>query len=151
DAEDVFIDTQTSDPRGMLAYLSAIAARKTGVAEETILQELTAREEQLSTAMGRSVALPHARLEGIESSQLFIVHNQHGIEWDSPDGLPVHLFILILTPKAKQNAQIQILRSLSLALQDRKLTSQLVDSTDPKFLWNSIRSELTSCSRCRLT
>lgn len=147
---DVFIDRDNSDPQAMLAWLSGIAARKTGIDQQTILQELTDREEQLSTAVGRSLAMPHARLEGIEKSQVFIVQNQHGIEWDSPDGLPVHLFILILTPKARQNAQIQILRSLSLALQDRKLTAQLLDSNDPKFLWNTIRSELTTCSRCRL-
>lgn len=150
DEEDVFIDTQNTDPQGMLAWLSQIAAGKTGIAQDTILQELKAREEQLGTAVGRSLAMPHARLEGLDKSQLFIINNQHGIEWDSPDGLPVHLFILILTPKSSQNAQIQILRNLSLALQDRKLTSRLVESTDPKFLWNSIRSELSTCSRCRL-
>ncbi len=151
DEGDVFIDTGSSDPQGMLAYLSRIAADKTRIPQQVILEELIAREEQLGTAVGRSLAMPHARLEGLEKSQLFIVQNQHGIEWDSPDGLPVHLFILILTPNARQNAQIQILRSLSLALQDRNLTARLLDSTDRHFLWESIRSELTICSRCRLS
>ncbi len=149
--QDVHIDGMSSSQAEMLDYLSVLASQRTGLPVQEILQELTSREEQLSTATGRSIALPHARLAGLEKSHLIVVRNKNGIEWDSPDGLPVHLFILILTPRGQQNAQIQILRSMASMLQDKRLVEELTRSEEPGFLLRTVRREIETCSRCKLS
>ncbi|MCK9335882.1 MAG: PTS sugar transporter subunit IIA, partial [Candidatus Cloacimonetes bacterium] len=116
----------------------------------TLYHEMLIREEQMSTAMGRGIAIPHARVEGLEKSYVFVVQNRVGLDWDSPDGLPVRLLILIISPKDSPNAQIQILQCLATVLRDRDAAQALVTSNDSTFIWATLRNELNANQHCNI-
>ena len=100
--------------------------------------------------MGRGIAIPHARVEGLEKSYVFVVQNRVGLDWDSPDGLPVRLLILIISPKDSPNAQIQILQCLATVLRDRDAAQALVTSNDSTFIWATLRNELNANRHCNI-
>lgn len=148
--EDVHIDVESGTQDELLHHMSAVVARKTKVNRDLIYHEIKLREEQMSTAMGRSIAIPHARLEGLEKSYVFAFHTRQGLEWDSPDGNLVRLVVLVITPKESPNAQLQILQSLANALHDRKKARNMITSRDRRFVWAAIRSELNACQKCNV-
>ncbi|MCB5260469.1 MAG: cation:proton antiporter [Candidatus Cloacimonetes bacterium] len=148
--DDVFIDTEGRTQDEILHYMSGVVARKTKISRDNIYQEIKLREDQMSTAMGRSIAIPHARLEGLDKSYIFAFHTRQGLEWDSPDGNLVRLIVLVITPKESPNAQLQILQSLANALHDNQKARNMVTSRDRRFIWATIRSELNACQQCNL-
>lgn len=148
--DDVHLDIRVQNRDEMLAYMSKQAALRMGLSEDEILQEIKLREDQMSTAMGMRIALPHARLDGIGRSYIFVFQSLQGIEWDSPDGLTVRLIILIITPKDSPNAQLLVMQSLAKVLSDRQLSNSLVNSQDANFIWAALHSELDSAEKCRV-
>ncbi|HPF08801.1 MAG TPA: cation:proton antiporter [Candidatus Cloacimonadota bacterium] len=147
---DVQLEADCTNQNEMLQELSRIAAKRTDLDVETLYHEMLIREEQMSTAMGRGIAIPHARVEGLEKSYVFVVQNRVGLDWDSPDGLPVRLLILIISPKDSPNAQIQILQCLATVLRDRDAAQALVTSNDSTFIWATLRNELNANRHCNI-
>jgi len=65
---------------------------------ELLVDLLMARERLGSTAIGKGVALPHARSFTVSRPLLVVARSRRGIEWDAPDELPATLVLLSLTP-----------------------------------------------------
>ena len=82
-----------------LAHLVSLAHRAGAVRMPAPLLELLAVRERVgSTAIGKGVALPHARSLTVIRPVLVVARSRRGIEWDAPDRLPVSLLLLSLTP-----------------------------------------------------
>lgn len=148
--DEVYLDVESKSRDEMLMYMSKIVARRTKMSRDQIYDEIKLREEQMSTAMGRAIAIPHARLDKIEKSYIFIFQTRMGLEWDSPDGNLVRLVILVITPKDSPHAQLQILQSIAMAMHDHKKSQTLISSRDRRYIWAAIRSELNSCQQCNV-
>lgn len=88
-----------------------------GFNEQQALQALREREAVLPTVIAPGVALPHARLDGMERPLVAIATTQAGIEFDA-DKEPVNLILLVLTPKSDPSAYLRVLSMLSGALKD---------------------------------
>lgn len=149
--DDVYLDVDCPDQEDMLHLMSEKAAQRTKLNPDSIFNEIKLREQQMSTAMGGAIAIPHARVEGLKKSYLFVFHTRQGLEWDSPDGNLVRFIVLVITPKESPNAQIQILQSLATVLHDRKMARSLVNSRDQRYIWAAIRNELDACQQCQVT
>lgn len=149
--EDVFIDVEADSGEEMIRVMSEKVSQRTGLEAQNIFHEIMLREAQMSTAMGKAMAIPHARITDIQQSYLFVFHTQQGLEWDSPDGSLVRLIILVITPKESPNAQIQILQALANALHDRKKAHKLVNSRDRRYIWAVLRTELDACQHCNVS
>ncbi len=147
---DVHLDFDGTSRENVLEGISEVVAERTGLEAQTILNEIMLREEQMSTAMGRRLAMPHARLEGLDRSYIFVFHTRLGLEWDSPDGNRVRLVILVITPLESPNAQLQVMQALAKTLSDRQQLNSLVNSRDRRYIWAALRSELDDCSRCNV-
>jgi mannitol/fructose-specific phosphotransferase system IIA component (Ntr-type) len=65
---------------------------------KSVTEAVRAREELAGTGVGDQVAFPHARLAGLERPVLGFGRSLEGVDWDAPDGVPVHLVFLVLTP-----------------------------------------------------
>jgi len=146
--ESVLLDTMYQSKSELLEALSQIVASKTGVEDSRVLQEIMRREESMTTAIGKGIAFPHARLDGINNPMILFARSKHGLEWDSPDGKPVYLIFLIITQQADEKAQLQLLRALANGLQTKNMLESLKLSADRQELWNTIKSEIQSCEQC---
>src|SRR5690606_30501731 len=58
---------------------------------------------------GYELAIPHARVEGLEEPVLAIGHSPGGIDFEAPDGKRTRLVFLLLTPRDEVTAQLQIM------------------------------------------
>ncbi|MBN2581482.1 MAG: PTS sugar transporter subunit IIA, partial [Planctomycetes bacterium] len=133
-----------ADTRGdMLARLAEAAANLDGMPEaESIYAVAQAREDTAGTGIGHEVAVPHARMEGLRRPLVVFGRSDGGIEWNAPDGLPVHLVFLILTPSTAADLQVQILAALARAMADEETRQQLIHARDKEQAWALLRKAL---------
>jgi len=102
-------------PRRIVSLLTRTAARCAGLDENAVLAEVRSREKRLSTALGRGVAAPHARIASLEHPVCAVGVVPEGVGMDSPDGLPVNVFFLVLSPQADDGAHLAILADIARA------------------------------------
>ncbi len=146
--EDVLFDVSSLTKDELLKSLIAKAASRIGIPESVIWSEVMTREEQMSTAVGRGVTFPHARLKGLKSSKLFVVKPAHDIEWDSPDGKGVQLVFLTLSPLEKPEAQLKLIQGLSSSIRNPKNLETLMQSSDAGKIYKLLKKHLNECDSC---
>ncbi len=66
------------------------------------------------------------------------------MDWDAPDGLPVHLVFLLLTPTQDEGAQLQILATLARTMGKEAVRSTLVQAPNEQELWRLLQETLRS-------
>ena len=97
------------------------------------------REEEYSTAIGDGIAIPHARIESISDPVLLTGISDKGIEWNAPDGKPVNMVFLLLSPAASNDLHIEIISKLSRLMQKSFNRNLLLNSTNVKILSERIK------------
>lgn len=83
------------------------------VTEKEALNALIEREKLGSTAIGHGVALPHARLAGLNKPHAALIHLVTPIHFDAPDDEPVDLLFALLIPVASTDEHLKILAELA--------------------------------------
>ncbi len=83
---------------------------------DNILEVVFQRERSMSTGVGESIAIPHGSLDCIEEIVGAIGISKNGIDFESFDGAPVHIVILLLVPKLKFGKHIKTLAQIARTL-----------------------------------
>ena len=79
----------------------------------SIAHALRDREARASTALGDGVAVPHARIAGLEGCRAAFLRLQHPVDVQAPDGKPVDLVLALLVPEHDIDAQLQRLAEIA--------------------------------------
>lgn len=66
---------------------------------EGAVAALVAREQTASTGIGVNVAVPHVAIEGLDRAVVSVSIHPEGVDWESLDGDPAHIFFTVLRPK----------------------------------------------------
>ena len=98
--------------------------------QKRLLAALIRREQQASTGIGKGVAVPHAHEDAIQNQLLAIGISQAGIDFDAPDGQPVHIIALLVTPLKHQKQHMALLAALSQRLQQEEVRQRLLQAAD---------------------
>ncbi len=85
-----------------------------GPTHEQTLAAMLEREALGSTGIGDGVAIPHAKIPGLEELRIALGLSHKGVEFDASDGAPVHLLFLIAAPvTSKSRDHLQVLARLA--------------------------------------
>ena len=125
-------DLKATDKQGVLAELVEGLIAGTEIKNpDTIMQMLQSRENLGSTAVGPGIAFPHGRTLAVQSLTILIARSSAGVDFDSEDGEPTHLFfVLIAPPQDRDHRYIKSLASLIDRTQDAALRTQLMEAAD---------------------
>ncbi len=131
--------------------LDVLATTLAGSSDElkagVVLDELVSRERLGSTALGHSVAMPHARVAGIERSQGAFLRLGNGVDFEAPDGEAVDLLFGLLMPLDCSDNELSDLRQLIEHLRDPILQEQLRHTDRPEDLFALLTDSLTAVYR----
>jgi PTS system nitrogen regulatory IIA component len=130
---DLFLpDIQTKDKEGTLAALVEGLIAATDIKNpDTILQMLQSREGLGSTAVGPGIAFPHGRTLAVQRLTILIAKSKDGVDFDSEDGNPTHLFFVLVAPPQDSGHQyIKSLAALIDRIQDSDLREKLMGAED---------------------
>ncbi|MBN2790770.1 MAG: cation:proton antiporter [Candidatus Delongbacteria bacterium] len=103
--------------------------------KDDIFNEVMARESVISTGMQNGLAIPHARTEGTEQVQLAVGFKKNGIDFDSIDGLPTKVIILLVSSTKKNDPHIRVLAGISTYLHKKEFVDDLLSRTSQGQVW----------------
>ena len=137
----VAVGLQASDRKAAVAVLLAkLKAAFPELNEEETMKAVMDREAKLSSAVGRGVAVPHARLAGITRPLIAVGRFTKPVPCPSPDNIPVRLVFLILTPAAAPIAQLKILSRIAALLTNENLRRKLLRAKSAESLLDTLRT-----------
>lgn len=90
-----------------------------------ISHAIMTREKLASTALGKGVAIPHCRTDEVSKTICVCGFLENPVEWNSPDGKPIDIVFLVITPKDKPQEYLQTVRSIILTLKELSLEGEL--------------------------
>lgn len=93
--------------------------------EKMAYKSLIEREKIETTGIGNGIAIPHARIKGIEQCYFSFGISPNKIDFRSVDGKPVNIIFLILFPEKDANTQLYILARLSRLLNNKNFLKKL--------------------------
>jgi len=99
------------------------------------------RERLNSTALGEGVAIPHGKLPGVKRVVAAFGRSPQGVDFNSLDGKPTHLFFLLVAPEDSAGAHLKALARISRLLKDDSFRSRLMQADDAASLYRIIREE----------
>lgn len=104
--ENVAVDLPSTSKHQLLRQLADMAARQTGIEASVLAKALSIRESLGSTGIGRGVAIPHARIDGLQNNLAMVARLARPIDFEAVDDIPVDIVVLLLSPTAGQSLNI---------------------------------------------
>ncbi|ASS99391.1 PTS fructose transporter subunit IIA [Geobacillus thermocatenulatus] len=92
---------------------------------EAFKRAIWAREQQSTTGVGDGVAIPHAKTAAVKRPAVAFGRSAEGIDYESLDGKPSHLFFMIAAPEGGEQTHLEALARLSSMLMDASFRAQL--------------------------
>lgn len=99
--------------------------------EDLYKKDIVKREEEGSTGMGDGIAIPHAHDAAVKKPAVQFARSVAGVDYDSMDGQPAHLFFMIAAPEGGDNTHLQALAALSQVLMNPDVVTALKAADTP--------------------
>ncbi|MGE5844763.1 MAG: PTS sugar transporter subunit IIA, partial [Syntrophaceae bacterium] len=123
----------------VLAELSEIFTRDhAGIQSEAMIEVLLEREKLGSTGIGDGIAIPHGKLKGLDSLVISFGRSREGIDFDSIDGRPAHIFFLLMAPESSTGQHLKALAKISRMLKDPEFRNDLLSAKNAEELYRKI-------------
>jgi PTS system fructose-specific IIC component len=94
--------------------------------QEQFKKAILAREAQSTTGIGEGIAIPHAKTAAVKTPAICFAKSDAGVNYESLDGQPAHLFFMIAASEGANNAHLETLSRLSTLLMDAEFRSKLM-------------------------
>ncbi|MBK1634890.1 PTS sugar transporter subunit IIA [Rhodovulum adriaticum] len=132
--EAVRVFGKMSSKKRLFQELGEIAAGAYGLSASEAVEALQDRESLGPTGVGHGVALPHARLAGLEHVRAAFVRLEKPIDFDAVDRQPVDLVLALFAPLNSGVDHLKALALVSRTLRDATVCEKLRANTDPATL-----------------
>jgi len=144
-----FLSVQTVIPalaqREKNAVLEELAgwltANHTDLDPKRVLSVLMERERISTTAIGEGVAIPHGKLPGLERIYGVFARSSEGVDFNSLDGGPTHLFFVLIAPEGAAADHLKALARISRLLKDESFRRRLMAAKSNQELFTLIAEE----------
>ncbi len=123
------------DKQGILVGLSELMANAWGLDAAQVFEQLDEREKLGSTGFGRSVAIPHARVEGLKRPVGGLIRLTRPVDFAAADGMPVDLVFGLLSPEHSGAMHLHALASISRLMRDERMHEAFSDAPDAEALY----------------
>ncbi len=98
---------------------------------DTLVTALKEREEILSTGIGLGIAIPHAKINSVKEMAFAIGISKKGIDFDSLDGNPAHLIILVAAGERQHKDYLKLLSNIMAILKNETVKKSIIESSSP--------------------
>lgn len=91
--------------------------------------EIVKREAQSTTGIGDGIAIPHAKTAAVKEAAIAFGKSVSGVDYESLDGKPAHLFFMIAAPEGANDTHLEALARLSGLLMKAEVRYELLKAT----------------------
>ena len=133
---EVICQTESIDRDSILMDMLRLLGYQHGIGNvDKAYEALLKRENEVASIIGPGIAIPHVRLESLDSIVVGIVTSKKGITYSKDSDNPIKLLILILAPKDSPGAYLQTLSSLAKVCQDSTTANVVSEISEPEDVW----------------
>ena len=141
DREAILAELKSQNKKGILEELVAPVAKIAGVNPESLVKVLMERERLGSTGIGGGIGIPHGKMKDIESLVLGFGLSRKGVDFESLDGKPTHIFFLLVTPENSTGLHLKLLARISRILKNEPFKERLINASDGDEIFSIIKEE----------
>ncbi len=125
--------------RKLVSHLAA-SGRFSAETGERVCEQVLSRERSMSTGMERGIAIPHAAVDEVAkvTACMGIVQREGGLAFESIDGQPARLVVLLVIPRAHKLLHIRTLADVARVLGNDRVREMLVAASEPKQAWEAL-------------
>lgn len=128
--EAIIIGLHASDKQGVIRELAEPLAAAAGLNAPELISVLLEREQLGSTGIGGGIGIPHGKLMRLDNLLLGFGVSRKGVDFDSIDGKPTHIFFLLVTPENSTGLHLKVLARISKILKDEPFKNRLLTAAD---------------------
>lgn len=93
---------------------------------DTIYEAVMKREREGSTGLEKGIAIPHAKSDAVGSLSIVIGVSREGIDFESQDGKPSHLFFMMVAPTTESGPHVQAIAKIVKMIKIDRFREKLV-------------------------
>jgi nitrogen PTS system EIIA component len=135
-------DIEADGKSETLAELTDVMMRvESGLDRDEVIRVLQERERLGSTGIGDGVAIPHGKLKNLKKLLISFGRSRRGVDFDSMDGKPAHLFFLLIAPEESVGVHLKTLARISKLLKNQDVRRRLLDASGSEELYRIISEE----------
>lgn len=137
----IIIDLEAQEKKGILEELAAPISRISGISHQNLVGILMDRERLGSTGIGDGIGIPHGKVKGLNSLILGFGLSRKGVNFDSMDGKPTHIFFLLLTPENSAGDHLKLLARISRILKNDPFKERLAAAQSKEEIYDIIQED----------
>ena len=142
--EDILVDIPLRNSTHALELIADAVCARHDLDRGPVFRALSRREQAGSTGLGDGLAIPHARIAGIERPLTLLLRAREPIPFKAPDGEPVSLLLAILVPEhGDRNDHLQLLALVAKMLSSPGFRAQLETGADAARIAETFRSGIS--------
>lgn len=113
-----------------------------GIADEDrIVSVLLERERTFSTGIGNGLAIPHGKLERLDTVLAAVGVSEAGVEFGAPDGKKTQVFVALLAPESGAGLHLKALARISRIFSDPRVLERLLLAPDADGVYGVLADE----------
>ena len=134
----VISNLKADNPKDVISQMCFVLKDNELVEQDNICEQVMEREELRGTALEAGLAVPHARVAGLDEPVIAYAGIQDGVDWDSFDGNPTKNVFMVLSPLEETDDQLQILRAIATVMNVSENRDKLNSVASPEDAWKTI-------------
>lgn len=104
-------------------------------------KDLSLRERKATTAIAPGIAIPHVRTYQAKSFIIGLARaDPPGLDFDSLDGEPTRLFVLLTSPPWDDRTYLQVYREFAMLVKDEEALAGLMTAETEQDVFNTLRT-----------
>ena len=139
--ETILPDLKAQNKKGILEELVTPVSEIANVSQEALVKVLMEREQLGSTGIGGGIGIPLGKMKDIDSLVLGFGLSRQGVDFESLDGLPTHIFFLLITPENSTGLHLKLLARISRILKDDPFKTRLLNAASGDEILEIIQQE----------
>ena len=137
----ITISLSHKDKQGVIEELLDFAMKGGKIKDRAVaLKAVMDRENLMSTGLERGVAVPHAKSNVTEDLTMALGISEEGIDFQSADGKPSHLFFFLLAPEAAAGPNVRVLAQIARLTSDPDFCKALKEASLPREVLGIIKA-----------
>jgi PTS system nitrogen regulatory IIA component len=139
--EAILFELKASDKKGVLEELVAPISSKFNIDKNEFVRILLEREKLGSTGIGGGIGIPHGKMKELDRLILGFGLSKKGVNFESIDGRPTHIFFLLITPENSTVLHLKLLARISRLLKNEPFKQRLIGASDIHEIIAAIQEE----------
>jgi PTS system fructose-specific IIC component len=128
--ETINLALQSTTKQDVIAELASTLSEAGKLNDKSaFIEAIQSRELQSTTGIGEGIAIPHAKSSAVFEPVIAFGRSIQGVDYQSLDGQPSHLFFMIAVPEGANNTHLETLSRLSSILLNAQVRQQLLEAT----------------------